>query len=65
MITEGAFVGDVGFRMQVPGPIRAGLYTIAASHAIFIVYQNHAIPGGEGGPHGTNLHAWRIGAMIA
>src|ERR1039458_2295498 len=65
VVTQGALVHGLRFRVQVPAAIRAGLHTVAAAQTIGLVHQHHSVRADEGGAHRAHLHARRIHALVA
>src|SRR5450631_129669 len=65
VIAPGAFVGGLRLLVEIPRAIGTGLNTVPAADAVFIIDEHDPIRRLVGGPDRTNLHAWRIFAMIA
>src|ERR1700693_147445 len=57
VIAESAFLGGITLRVDEAATVRAGLHTIPAAEAVFLVDQNHAIRAYEGCAHRTDLRA--------
>src|SRR6202158_886948 len=65
VITPGAFVGNVQFRVEEARGVGARLDAVLATDAIGMVDQDHAVVGLEGRAGWAHLHAGRMGAVVA
>src|SRR5947209_14798616 len=65
VIAERAFVCGIGFGIDEAASVRTGLHAVAATQAIIFVHQNDAVGTHKRRPHGTDLSAGRIGAVVA
>ena len=57
VITKSAFFGGLSRRVDEAATVGAGLHTIAAAEAVFLVHQYHAIGTDKSRADGTNLRA--------
>src|SRR5579862_4598643 len=55
VITERAFLRRVGLGIDEAASVGAGLYAVTATHAVFLIDQDHAIGRAEGGSDRTHL----------
>jgi len=65
VITERTFICSPSLRVKIACPVRARLNAVSASDAALGIHQDNAVFGRERGPHGTNLDAGRIRALVA
>src|SRR5512146_764247 len=65
VVAEGALVRRTGVWIEVPRAVGAGLDAVAAPDARLGVDQDDAVLGLERRPHGADLYAGRIGALVA
>src|SRR5690349_6941621 len=65
VVTERALVGGLGLGMQITAAVGAGLHTVTAAQAVVFIHQHHAVRADERRPHRADLHAGRIGTMVA
>ena len=65
VIAQRAFVGRVRFRIEEAAAVRAGLDAVAAAEAVFLIHQHDAVGSHERRAHRADLHARRVGAVVA
>ena len=65
VITERTFIRSPSLRVKIARPVRARLNAVSASDAALGIHQDNAVFRCEGRPHGTDLDAWGILALVA
>jgi len=65
VVAEGALVGGVGRRVEIPRAVRARLDAVPAPDARLLVDEDDAVRGLEGRPDGAHLDARRVRALVA
>jgi hypothetical protein len=65
VVTQTAFLGSFGFRIQKAATVGASLNAVAAAEAILLIDQDYPIGADKGRTDRTHLCARRIGAVVA